>query len=87
MNAEAFWCITLSTLILRWWWKGQKFKYRSRMVNQAHTIPPSLTEEEIEAAILLEEAEKRKRKDIADLKKQGYSDELITTILPIINDK
>ena len=87
MDAEAFLGITLSILVLRWWWKGQKFKYRARTVEPVKQVVFPITDEESEALDLLAEAEARRQKDIADLKKQGYSDELITTILPVIHNK
>lgn len=49
-------------------------------VRQYTNIPPD------DAPISKLSEDKQREKDIADLKKQGYTDELIAVILPVIND-
>jgi len=44
------------------------------------------TQEEKEAARAARQAEAQREKDIAELKKQGFTDELIATIIPTINN-
>ena len=76
---DAFWCITLSILVLRWWWKR---KSRGIVRNPLPDVDmPKITKEQRE----LREKNQRE-KDIEYLKKQGYSDELIAVIIPTINN-
>jgi hypothetical protein len=92
---DAIFCIVLSTLVLRSWWKSHKPLNRAENYQEAKTQPQTIssfkkesdkTPEDIEAEKLQKEIEKRKNKDIADLKRQGYTDELISVILPTINN-
>lgn len=87
---DAFWCITLIFIILRVMWVR-----RPRPVPQPATPAAyaGMTEAELDALDEAEatgkvekEKEARKQKDIADLKKQGYTDELITVILPTLHN-
>lgn len=71
---DAFWCITLSILILRFWWKHQAFK---KTVKSPAPIP-TLSKESGEDR----EQRLQRERDIADLKRQGYTDEVIAIILP-----
>lgn len=45
-----------------------------------------LTQEEKEAERVRKAEEKQREKDIEDLRKQGFTDELIATIIPTINN-
>lgn len=85
---EAFLCITLSIIVLRSWWKNRNkndyFNFDERYAATFDMPEPSTAEKESEK--LRVEVERRKAKDIEDLKKQGYTDELIAVILPTIND-
>jgi len=49
-------------------------------------LPDMLTPEEKEAEKKRIAAEKQKEKDVAELRKQGFDEELITTIIPTINN-
>ena len=75
---DAFFCITLSILLLRWWWKNQDHTPKPPKIPD---FPPSDTIEP------LTEADKQRNRDIAELKKQGYTDDLIAVILPQLNNK
>lgn len=84
---DAFWCITLSIIVLRWWWKsGLRNRRKNIEKDMAAAEAQPIDEEALKAIELQKEVDKRREKDIADLKRQGYSDELIATILPVIND-
>lgn len=77
---EAFWCITLSIIVIRAWWKHQPdgppvFKFKRKNKIQPVNFPPPKSQ-----------AELQRERDVADLKNQGYSDEVIATILPVINN-
>lgn len=84
---DVFWCITLSVLVVRYWWKHQHFKPKETPpkpglfdnLSGQKTIPNRPKKEKTEE-------EKRQEKDIADLKRQGYDDELIAVIIPTINN-
>lgn len=91
---DAFFCIVLSYLVLRYCWRSDtfgirhKFKVKEPEVNTDPAPVKSLDEyiaqEKVDRAKI--EAEKQRDRDIAELKKQGYTDELIATIIPIINN-
>jgi hypothetical protein len=79
---DAFWCITLSIFVGRWWWKHQFPKQPNR---------PKFTP--VSNAIALNRAIEKKselqlqhERDIADLKRQGYTDEVIAVIMPTIQN-
>ncbi len=82
---DAFWCITLSILVIRWYWNNHRREPRQ----ESEPIPETVITKELINADKSEkekmEAEKQRQKDIADLKKQGYTDEIIAVILPTIN--
>lgn len=76
---DAFWCITLSVVLIRMWWKHQAGK---PLINIRHnkkvvtvSFPPSKTP-----------AQLQRERDAEDLRKQGYSDEIIATILPVVTN-
>lgn len=70
--SDAFWCVTLSIIVIRLWWRHGRTDYtRTRTEKQT-----KLTAEQ-----------RQLQKDEAQLRRQGYDDELISTILPVINDK
>ena len=92
---DAFFCITLSIIILRSWWRHNVGVQPRRRDNEFTVEPKSIksfdvsqkaTPEELELEKLNKEVEKQKQRDIADLKKQGYDDELIAVILPTLNN-
>lgn len=68
---EAFWCITLSIIVLRKWWK--------------HQFPKRPTVHVVKSSEPKQPLDLQRERDIADLKRQGYTDELIATILPVVN--
>jgi hypothetical protein len=74
---DMFFCITLSVLALSWWWKRHT-PMSGQRPSKKETHEGGLTVEE--------EVKRRREKDIAELKKQGYTDELIAVILPTINN-
>lgn len=88
---DAFWCITLSILLIRWVWKRNR---KRRFEDEQTEIPeqdfgPIITKELIEAdnaERARQKEQKQRDKDIAALKKQGYTDEIIAVILPTINN-
>ncbi len=83
MNTDAFWCITLSLVVLRWWWKNHHVPKAQRPIPPVQFTKPQtgVTQEALRAK---ETAAKQRAKDEEALRKQGYTDELIATILPIV---
>ena len=102
---DAFWCITLGTIIVAWFWKRERNKAYDRKteqmkyakkheeVKQAEVIakyteafgkPMTKAEKEAEAKAAKFKADRDKQE--AELRKQGYTDELIAVILPTINN-
>ncbi len=83
---DAFFCITLSILVIRAWWKHRPIPIQRKPVK----LPPTriqVVDETIDQELKVKrEAEIQREKDINELRKQGYTDEVITTILPVIND-
>lgn len=86
---EAFWCITLSILVIRWYLKSsadsepREPKYK-KIKAEYPVAEPVVEDPEVEKA--RKAAEAQRERDIADLKKQGYTDELIAVIIPTINN-
>lgn len=87
---DAFWCITLIFIMLRFMWVRRP---RPVVATPAPVIPIGMSEAELDALDeaeasnkIAKDKEARKQKDIADLKKQGYTDELITVILPTLHN-
>lgn len=78
---DAFLGITLSFLVIRWYWKRVTAK-RSGRVKLAPPIPA----EHATTKAYVDEKEIQRQKDIEDLKKQGYTDDIITMIIPTINN-
>lgn len=87
---DAFWGVTLSVIAISMFWKSQRKRSEGIQYDKeqqqlraqrereqiAKGIPPPMpTEEEIQ-----------RQKDIAELKKRGYDDELIAVVLPTINN-
>lgn len=83
MDINAFWCIVLSTLVLWWFIKDQKRRRESAVPKTSHYVPEAPPVNETEEERLRREQRER---DIRDLRKQGYTDELIAVILPTINN-
>lgn len=92
---DPFWGITLSVIAISSFWKSEKRKSAERRYEKARreekaiaeaSRPIPLSEEEKEAKRVQKEIEKQRDRDIQDLRKQGLSEELITTILPTINN-
>lgn len=74
----AFFCITLSIIVLRWWWKNQTEDDAPEAEVQQKTIS---TLGDKKAQEQIKEARKRR------LETQKQADaELIATVLPVIND-
>lgn len=88
---DAFFCIVLSYLVLRYCWRSDTFGVRGRFKKPNISNPEPvksldeyIAQEKIDKVKM--EAERQKEKDIAELRNQGYTDELIATIIPIINN-
>lgn len=91
---DPFWCISLGTLVIAKFWKREKRKSKERKYykEQDEKRNEKLKQEAVIAkysavfgAPMTKEEQKRED-DIADLKRQGYDDELIAIILPTINN-
>lgn len=82
MTIELLIFLVLTTIVVRLW-----LKVVLRM-NWWHKIFP---EEELYQGIdeikQQNQGDSKRQKEIADLKRQGYTDELIAVILPTINNK
>lgn len=86
---EAFWGITLSILLLRAAFKGEWLRRESttrivakddrfeRLNDLANAKPVPVTKSA---------EERRREKEVEELRKQGYDDELIAVIIPTINN-
>lgn len=102
---ELFWCIVLSTIVLRWWWKRNKPDLweddkKKEEIKEAPSLNMEAAKEmqkeakdkailaEAQAKLEREQREKQRQydRDVAQLKKQGYTDELIAVIMPTINN-
>lgn len=95
---DAFWCIVLSTILLRWWWKRNtpdlwedKTEQPTTPVLNARDVEEAEDKKiltEAQAKLDKEEKEKQKQhdKEILELRKQGYTDDIIAVILPTINN-
>lgn len=98
---DPFWCITLGTLVVARFWKREKRKNKERRyekeehnkrVEQAKqdeviakysaVFGAPMSKEEKEAIA----AKRQRDKEVEELRKQGYTDELIAVILPTINN-
>lgn len=105
MINDAFWCITLGTIVIAWFWKREKrrIKYekidrqkaekKNEQVKQQEVIAKytaafgkPLTKAEQKAEDERIAAQVAHDKQVAELKKQGYTDELIAVIIPTINN-
>lgn len=93
--SEDFFCITATVLLV---YLKLKSIYRKRNDNQKQKEEPTEPiqpntdnfkkyQEEMEVAKAKRAIDAQKKRDIEYLRKQGYDDELIATILPIIEDK
>lgn len=88
---DAFWCILLSFFVIRYAIKeavANKVekeeaveRYREETGDSFKAID-EVTKEEI----YQRDKEKQKQRDIDELRKQGYDDELIAVILPTLNN-
>jgi len=99
---EAFWAITLSVLVIRAFWKSQskrsaELRYEKEKAKlkidkaylaelQERATPVPLTKEQKEAAKLQKDIDKQKEREINELRKQGYTEDLIAVIIPTINN-
>lgn len=100
---ELFWCIVLSTIVLRYWWKRNKpdlWEDDKEKIKEAPSLnleaAKEMQKEAKDKAVLaeaqakLEKEQKQKQlqydRDVAQLRKQGYTDELIAVIMPTINN-
>lgn len=78
MPIDAFFCIVLSAIVIRWWWKHgdhAKRKERQRLEKLSEQMSPA------ERSRFLQ-----RQHEEEELRKQGYSDELIAIILPTIDN-
>lgn len=102
---DAFWCITLGTIVVAWFWKRErnkaydrkteKLKYAKKneeakqkevIAKYTEAFGRPMTKAEKKAEDRKIAVEKEREKQIAELKKQGYTDELIAVIIPTINN-
>lgn len=90
---DAFFCITLGTFILSWWWKNRaksadpaKKKAPPTRITVTNDIVDPSIKEKTEAEKKQKEIDRQRERDVAELRKQGYTDELIATILPIVKN-
>lgn len=84
---DAFWGITISLLLIRAAWKSNWLRRKPRRVELPPTpIDASALDKEFKSEAQKKEVEKRREKEIEELKKQGYTDELIAVIIPTINN-
>lgn len=88
---EAFWAITIIIVVVRLYWKHSTDTLpREEKVEPPVTQAPTRVQDDVIADTKAEHArkeiERQKEKEIAELKKQGYTDELIAIILPTINN-
>ena len=94
---EAFWCITLSIIAIRAYLKHSRDSTLGQESEPVSEPPPVVyrdtfatydkedkSNRQAEKARL--EIERQREKEIVELKKKGYSDELIAVILPTINN-
>ena len=77
---DAFWGITLSIAVIM----RRVKKIREEVQRRKRLFPQEveLTPEEIAAEKARKEIEYQKDRTVADLKRQGYTDELIAIIIP-----
>jgi len=82
MSIDMFFCIILSIIVLSKWCKHQSRKF------ETNNIIPKNIRTQIEPSVwdAKNAADRQREKDISELKKQGYTDELITVILPTIKN-
>lgn len=80
---EAFWTITIIMVTL--WFKWRSYSTRIR---QEQELEEAERERALQKATekTKQEVDKQLEADIKELKKQGYTDELIAVILPTINN-
>lgn len=86
---DPFWCITLSVWAVSKFWKHERQKKKDRDIfreRQARLNKVPMTEAEKEVIKKQKAIQKQKEKDIADLRRQGFDEELIATIIPTINN-
>lgn len=80
---EAFWCITIGYILIKRKWNKymEKKKIEDEIRERFKPAPPPDPEK-------IREFDRKREIDsqIADLKKQGYTDELIAVIIPTINN-
>lgn len=72
---DGIFCITIAIIVIRAWWRHGRPTITERQVRQPKADPIKETDEE-----------RQRRLDEAALRREGYTDELIATILPVINN-
>lgn len=92
----AFWCITLGFIILRDYIKSHAKEAPKNIKPEPEPVKPvtyAIEEQSMEEAIEDAKAEVasqadelQKERDCAELRKQGFTEELITVIIPTINN-
>lgn len=66
--------------------KIEQEKQKAVIAKYTAVFSEPMSKEEKESEKLEKEIEKQREKDIEELRKQGFTDELITTIIPTINN-
>ena len=83
MDIVGFCSIVLSIIVIRLWWKRNMAKELSiRLKPDKPVNHPFVGIVDIQR----KEVDTKRQKYIAELRKQGYTDELIAVILPVINN-
>ena len=95
---EGFFAITLIIISIRLYWKhSADSRVKEHSIEPRPIIVPDniivehkTTKDKLDSQKEVEEAQKivdkQRDQDIADLRKQGYTDELIAVIIPTINN-
>lgn len=89
MVLEAFFCIVLSFWAISAFMKSLEKNKRVRDNYKANHPPikyKEVTPEELAEQLASEQARVERDKDVNELRKQGYTDELIAVILPTIRN-
>lgn len=84
---EAFFCIVLGTWAISAFLKHLDKKKPEQEYYQTRDISAvNLTADEIDQEMARQKQQAERNKEAEELKKQGYSDELIAIIIPTINN-
>jgi hypothetical protein len=85
---EAFWFFWLTLFVLSAFFKSERARKDREAIpeHRRNTVRNRKAMPKREVKEVLSEAEKQRRRDIEDLRKQGFSDDIITMIIPTINN-